>query len=72
MRLTNPTNGAIPYPLNHETVAFIGMTLVAHLGHNTGLPGRLGYCAGFIDVMGHRFLGVDMLTRFYGSHWWGS
>ena len=55
-------------PLGDLTDAFAGMPLVAHLGHDLVLVGRLGEDAGFEDGMGDRLLHVHMLAAAHALH----
>ncbi len=44
------------------------MTLVAHLGNDIVMSGRLAQGPELPDIMGQRFLDIHMFSHLHGSH----
>ena len=68
VHFTNFTDSAIPERLANQPDAFAGVALVAHLSGDLVLVGGGREGAGFGDVVGERFLAINMFAGLHGGH----
>ena len=60
--------GPVPDPFAQQADALHGMTLVAHLGRDLGLPGGFCDCPGLEYAVGQGLFAVDVLAQSQGRH----